>query len=50
LGILDQKIDVDRCRISSIDTTEAGINIAMVVLPPATLPKITACGVKKNSD
>lgn len=50
LGIQDASIDVQRCKISSIDVTEQGIEIAQVVLPPAQMPKITACGVKRQKE
>ena len=48
LGVDDADIDMNRCKISSIDVTDKGIDIAMIVLPPASLPKITACGVKNK--
>jgi len=48
LGIQDESIDVERCKISSIDVTDQGIDIAEIVLPPAEMPKITACGVKNK--
>lgn len=49
LGIEDDTIDMNRCKISSVDVTDQGIEISEIVLPPAQMPKITACGVKNNS-
>ena len=43
LGIEDKMYDADRCKITSIEHSLEGIEIALVILPPAELPKITAC-------
>lgn len=49
LGIESDQIDTQRCQITSIDHTDEGIGIALVILPPAELPKIIPCGmVDKN--
>ncbi len=45
-GTDDESIDQERCRITSIEHTEKGIEIAEVILPPKSLPKIVSCGVK----
>lgn len=45
LGIDDDSIDVDRCRITSIDETEEGVEVAEVILPPKELPKILPCSL-----
>lgn len=45
LGTEDEHIDKDRCRITSIDLTEKGTEIAEVILPPRELPKILPCSV-----
>ncbi len=45
LGIEDEHIDPDRCRISSIEYTEKGIEVAEVILPPKELPKILPCSL-----
>lgn len=45
LGLTDTQIDTDRSRITSIDHTEEGIEIAQVILPPKELPKILPCSL-----
>lgn len=45
LGIDHPSIDVDRCRITSIEQTEEFIDIAQVILPPKELPKILPCSL-----
>ena len=45
LGYDDAAIDKDRCRITSIDYDEKGIEIAQVILPPKELPKILPCSL-----
>ena len=45
VGIEADDIDLNRCRITSIATTESEIEIAEVILPPKELPKIIACGL-----
>ena len=49
LGIDDPDIDKDRCQITSIDSTEEGTEIALVILPPKELPKIVSCSVRQSS-
>ena len=48
LGIDDPTIDKDRCRITSIEHTEEGIEVAEVILPPKELPKILPCSLTKK--
>ena len=45
LGSDDADIDTNRCRITSIDYDENGIEIAQVILPPKELPKILPCSL-----
>jgi len=45
LGVEREDIDKDRCRITSIEHTETGIDIAEVILPPKELPKILPCSL-----
>jgi len=45
LGVEDDEIDTDRCHITSIEETEKGTTVALVILPPKELPKIMACGM-----
>ena len=45
LGIEDEHIDSDRCRITSVDCSDEGTEIAEVILPPRELPKILPCSV-----
>ncbi|MCA9407602.1 MAG: hypothetical protein KC733_02845 [Candidatus Omnitrophica bacterium] len=51
LGIEDESIDKDRCRITSVDYTHEGIEVSEVILPPKEMPKILPCslGDKKDS-
>lgn len=50
LGIDHPHIDRDRCKITSIEHTEEGIEVAEVILPPKELPKILPCSLgDKNS-
>ncbi len=48
LGVENENIDINRCRITSIDHTEEGTDVALVILPPKELPKILPCGLAKN--
>jgi hypothetical protein len=48
LGIQDEQIDTARCRITSIDHTEEGTEVAEVILPPKELPKILPCSLSKE--
>ena len=45
LGIDHAEVDQTRCRITSIESTEQGTEVALVILPPKELPKIIACGL-----
>ena len=45
LGIQWEDIDQDRCRVTSVEYDESGIEIAEVVLPPQELPKILPCSL-----
>jgi hypothetical protein len=38
-------IDQDRCRITSIEYTEEGVDVGLVILPPKELPKILPCSI-----
>ena len=44
-GLEREDIDRDRCRITSIEYDETGIEIAEVILPPKELPKILPCSL-----
>ena len=48
LGIEKEGIDRDRCKITSIDYDERGVEIAQVILPPKELPKILPCSLGDN--
>ena len=48
LGTEDPDIDKERCRISSINYTDEGIEVAEVILPPKELPKIVACSLRNQ--
>lgn len=48
LGIHDEQIDTERCRITSIDYTDEGIEVAEVILPPKELPKILPCSLSER--
>ncbi len=53
LGVDNPNIDVDRCQITSIDHTDEGTEVALVILPPKELPKILPCSLgdkNKNLD
>jgi len=41
----DEGIDFNRCMITSIEENENGIEIAEVVLPPQSMPKILPCSL-----
>jgi len=45
LGQENPDIDHNRCRIASIEQTEKGTEIALVILPPKEMPKILPCGL-----
>lgn len=46
MGIEHPSVDVNRCRITSIEHTEDFIEIAEIILPPQELPKILPCSMK----
>jgi hypothetical protein len=46
LGVSDEDIDHDRCRIASIKHTPKGTEIVEVILPPKDMPAILPCGHK----
>jgi len=45
LGIEHEGVDVERCKISSIEHGAEFIDIALVILPPKELPKILPCSL-----
>jgi len=45
LGVEDDDIDRNRCQITSIESTDEGSEIALVILPPKELPKILPCSL-----
>jgi hypothetical protein len=45
LGLHNENIDIDRSRIISIDHTEQGTEVALIILPPKELPKILPCSL-----
>ena len=51
LGDENTEYDKERCQITSIEHTDEGMEVAMVILPPQSLPKILPCslGDKKES-
>ena len=46
LGVEYEGVDVDRCKISSVEQSNDSIDIALVILPPKELPKILPCSLK----
>ncbi len=48
LGEASEDVDMDRCRITSIEYTEKEIEVAEVILPPQSLPKILPCSLGQN--
>ena len=49
LGIEYNEIDADRCRITSINYDDRGVEVAEVILPPKELPKILPCSLGEKS-
>jgi len=49
LGIDDETIDRERCQISTIEDTGRETEIALVILPPAELPKILPCSLSEKT-
>ncbi len=50
LGIEFQGVDVERCKISSVDHGDEFIDIALVILPHKELPKILPCSLNERQD
>ena len=50
LGVEIDGIDKDRCKITSIEHDERGVEIAEVILPPKELPKILPCSLGDKKD
>ena len=48
LGVENNDIDLNRCRITSLEYSPEGIEIAEVILPPKELPKILPCSLANN--
>ncbi len=46
LGIEYPGVDVERCKISSVEYGDEFIDIALVILPPKELPKILPCSLE----
>jgi hypothetical protein len=44
-GIEYPGVDVERCKITSVEQGEEFIDIALVILPPKELPKILPCSL-----
>ena len=49
LGLEDQNIDRERCKITNIEHHEKGIDVALVILPPKELPKIVPCSLREKT-
>ena len=45
LGISQDDVDAERCHITSVESTDQGTEVALVILPPKELPKILPCGL-----
>ena len=45
LGVEIDGIDKNRCKITSIEYDEKGVEIAQVILPPQEMPKILPCSL-----
>lgn len=45
LGKDIEDIDRERCQITAIESTDAGTEVALVILPPKNMPKIIPCGL-----
>jgi hypothetical protein len=48
LGIEHPDVDLERCKISSIEHGNEFIDIAVVILPPKELPKILPCSLSSH--
>lgn len=49
LGIDKEGVDINRCKISSVEHTELFTDIALVILPPKELPKILPCSLSERN-
>jgi len=45
LGVEHPGVDIDRCLVTSVESGDHFIDIALVVLPPKELPKILPCSL-----
>ena len=45
LGIEHPGVDIDRCKVTSVQQIDGFTDIALVILPPKELPKITPCSL-----
>ena len=50
LGVELEGIDLERCKVSSVEQGDEFIDIALVILPPKELPKILPCSLKDRQD
>src|ERR1035441_5937171 len=50
LGIEYPGVDVERCKMSSVEHGDEYIDIALVILPPKELPKILPCSLGDHKD
>lgn len=48
LGVENEGVDSERCRISSIEQGDGFIDIAFVILPPKEFPKILPCKLNEE--
>ncbi len=50
LGVEREGVDIERCKISSVEQGDEFIDIALVILPPKELPKILPCSLSDRKD
>jgi len=50
LGVEYPGVDVDRCKVSSVEHGDEYIDISLVILPPKELPKILPCSLGDHKD
>ena len=48
LGIEHPDVDMERCKVSSVEHTEEFTDIAIIILPPKELPKILPCSLSER--
>ena len=48
LGVDLEGIDRERCKVTSVTYDETGIEIAEVIYPPKSMPKILPCSLANN--